>query len=93
MRFVLRAVSPVGEASSTPTYLQTAGYFYVDGWYGICTCTNIAGIMDGSRGYSTVVLPWIPFSTFVGAGDVTGFGIKNVGPTTIRIGSVFIQYK
>ena len=93
LRFVLRVGSPVGDQSTTPTYLQTAGYFYTVGFYGICTCTNIVSAMDGSRGYSTVVLPWIPFSAFTGAGDVTGFGIRNVGPTTTRIGSVWIQYK
>jgi hypothetical protein len=93
LRFVLRALSPVGDTVTTPTYLQTAGFFYTLGFYGIGSCVNISGIMDGSRGYSTVVLPWIPFSSFTGAGDVTGFGIRNVGPTTTRIGSVWIQYK
>jgi hypothetical protein len=93
LRFVLRALSAAGDTVGTPTYLQTAGYFYTTGFYGIGSCVNISGIMDGSRGYSTVVLPWIPFSEFTGAGDVTGFGIRNVGPTTTRIGSVWIQYK
>jgi hypothetical protein len=93
LRFVLRALSAAGDTVGTPTFLQTAGFFYTGGFYGIGSCVNISGIMDGSRGYSTVVLPWIPFSSFTGAGDVTGFGIRNVGPTTTRIGSVFIQYK
>jgi len=93
LRFVLRALSPVGNTVGTATYLQTAGYFYNTGFYGICTCVNISGVMDGSRGYSTVVLPWIPFSSFQNSGDVTGFGIRNVGPTTVRIGSIWIQYK
>jgi hypothetical protein len=93
LRFVLRVGSPVGDVSTTPTYLQTAGYFYSTGFYGIGTCVNIAVAMDGSRGYSTVVLPWIPYSSFNNPNDVTGFAIRNVGPTTTRIGSVFIQYK
>ena len=93
LRFVLRVLSPVGDTAGTSTYLQTAGYFYSTGFYGIGSCINIAGVMDGSRGYSTVVLPWIPYSSFTNSGDVTGFGIRNVGPTTTRIGSVFIQYK
>jgi hypothetical protein len=93
LRFVLRALSPVGDTAGTATFLQTAGYFYNTGFYGIGACVNISGIMDGSRGYSTVVLPWIPYSSFTNSGDVTGFGIRNVGPTTTRIGSVFIQYK
>jgi hypothetical protein len=93
LRFVLRVGSPVGDVSTTPTYLQTAGYFYSTGFYGIGTCVNIAVAMDGSRGYSTVVLPWIPYSSFNNPNDVTGFAIRNIGPTTTRIGSVFIQYK
>jgi hypothetical protein len=93
LRFVLRVLSPVGDATGTSTFLQTAGYFYATGFYGIGTCVNIAVAMDGSRGYSTVVLPWIPYSSFNNPNDVTGFAIRNIGPTTTRIGSVFIQYK
>ena len=96
LRLIARYASPNGNTDSTPTYIRMAGYFYSGGWYCFGTCVLLSGNgqMDGGRGYRTLVMPWISGNCFNSWGDVTGMGLfVPSGGATVRIGSVYIQYK
>jgi hypothetical protein len=91
-RFIFRLFNTgQGVVSNT---LQMMGYYYPVGYYNMGSAFSFS--TDGTRGYSTVVGPWITPAIMASGytwGDVDGVGVKVTGSYNVTFGPAYIQYK
>ncbi len=92
-RVIFRCTRNAATYDGINVTFRCVNYFYASGWTETGASFDFNGT-DGERGYRWVVSPWYNVSNFAGGFDVPGWGIKlKTSSITVRIGSVFIQYR